>query len=91
MTRACTDVVLHDQRRKLLVSRRKVRPKNGGERSDEIAGRRDEDRVVLGRVLRRLIGLILVRVLLADGFLLKDLDSDIREVVGTCDAMFNDW
>ena len=64
-----------------------MRPKNGGERSDDVASRRDEDRVVLGRVLRRLIGLVLVRVLLADGLLLKDLDRDVREVVGTCYAI----
>ena len=33
------------------------------------------------------IGLVLVRVLLADGLLLKDLDGDVREVVCTCYAI----
>ena len=49
------------------------------QRSDEVTSRRDKDRVVLGRVLWRVVSLILIGILLASCLLLEDLDSDVRE------------
>lgn len=68
-----------DERCEPLISSREVRTEGGGQRRDEVASRRDEDGVVLGRVLRRVVSLILIRILLARGLLLEDLDSDVRE------------
>ena len=84
-----THVVLRDERGELLVARCKVRTKSGSERSNEVTRRRDEDRVVLGGILGRFLFLVLVGILLARSLLLEDLDSDVREVIGTYEGQMS--
>lgn len=52
-------------------------PKRIRKRSNQIARTRYKDRIVLRLVFQRLVVLVLVRILLAQRFLLEDLDRDI--------------